>query len=207
MNSTPPNPGDEPPQRLDPALAAHIRDGNIIAAIKRYRELHPGAGLAEAKAAVEQLQAGIAPSKIAQAAPSAASTEAAVLAHLRKGEKIAAIKEYRELHRGAGLADAKQAVEEIARRHNIPESALKTSGCFIATEVFGGADVWPVTVLRYWRDTVLTESRPGRGLIHIYNGIGPVLASLARRWPWLKNGCRPWLARIANHLSRRHHFE
>jgi hypothetical protein len=41
-----------------------------------------------------------------------------VVEHLRQGRKIAAIKEYRELT-GAGLAEAKAAVEEIARNHGI----------------------------------------------------------------------------------------
>jgi ribosomal protein L7/L12 len=39
----------------DPEIAAALQEGNLIAAIKRYREL-TGAGLAESKAAVEAMR-------------------------------------------------------------------------------------------------------------------------------------------------------
>ncbi len=43
----------------DPETLRLIRDGQKIAAVKRYREMHPGMGLAEAKAAVERLEGGM----------------------------------------------------------------------------------------------------------------------------------------------------
>lgn len=42
----------------------------------------------------------------------------AVMLHLQQGNKIAAIKAYRD-ETGAGLAEAKNAVEEIARRQGL----------------------------------------------------------------------------------------
>src|SRR4051812_46719261 len=48
----------------------------------------------------------------------AAEFEAELLALLRQGKKIPAIKQYRE-HTGVGLKEAKDAVEALAARHNI----------------------------------------------------------------------------------------
>jgi hypothetical protein len=38
---------------VEPGIAKLLAEGNTIAAIKRYRELYPGTGLAEAKKAIE----------------------------------------------------------------------------------------------------------------------------------------------------------
>lgn len=43
------------PPRIDPRIVDNIKKGNLIEAIKTYREIHD-VGLAEAKAAVENIQ-------------------------------------------------------------------------------------------------------------------------------------------------------
>lgn len=96
---------------LDEVLSL-IQSNQKIAAIKAYRE-QTGVGLKEAKEAVEALAALGAQS----AAPDPAGPNLdEVLALLRAGKKIAAIKVYRGLT-GVGLAEAKDAVENLERRH------------------------------------------------------------------------------------------
>jgi ribosomal protein L7/L12 len=104
-------------------LASLLRQGQKIEAIKRYRA-QTGVGLAEAKAAVEAIERG---EKLPAGpeAPAPADVDADLWDLLKKGEKIEAIKLYRA-RTGAGLAEAKAAVEAIGRQHGIP---MKGSGC------------------------------------------------------------------------------
>ncbi len=55
---------------------------------------------------------------------------------LRSGQKIAAIKRVRE-ETGAGLKEAKEAVEEYASSHGIT-AASSSSGCVVVLVVFAG---------------------------------------------------------------------
>jgi ribosomal protein L7/L12 len=111
-----------------------LREGRKIEAIKVYREAS-GSGLAEAKAAVEQIDA--AASSNSQPATSMGSLgvgdpvvieEVAEL--VRAGRKIEAIKRYREAT-GLGLAESKAAVDAFESQQPTPTvPAVKTSsGC------------------------------------------------------------------------------
>ena len=93
-------------QRIHEAL----REGNKITAIKLYRDL-TGAGLAEAKAAVEAMLPAIINPSVA-ALPETGDRHKDIEEAIRGGQTIMAIKLYRELH-GAGLAEAKAAVEAM----------------------------------------------------------------------------------------------
>ncbi len=106
------------PSEDDAELLGLLDAGKKISAIKLYRERH-GVGLNEAKAAVEALarQRGIAD----QSSPD----DAELLELLNAGQKISAIKLYRERH-GVGLKEAKDAVEALAGEHGI---AAQGSGC------------------------------------------------------------------------------
>jgi len=122
--------GDNPytaPQTVSAAeesIHELLAAGRKIEAIKLYRE-HTGAGLAEAKAAVEAIQRGEAtPSSIEHSAPSG-DLERQLEQLLRRQQKIAAIKLYRE-RTGLGLKEAKDAVEAFAAKHNIPSKSI---GC------------------------------------------------------------------------------
>lgn len=113
---------------MDDSLESDIRDllavGQKIEAIKVYREA-TGAGLAEAKTAVESIEAG----EPVQSASELAIPELAeqIVDLLKQGQKIEAVKLYRE-HAGVGLKEAKDIVDEIGARAGI-ESASR-SGCF-----------------------------------------------------------------------------
>ncbi|MBI4327800.1 MAG: hypothetical protein HY674_21415 [Chloroflexi bacterium] len=105
------------------AIEAEIRAGNKLQAIKLYRETVPGTGLAEAKQIVEGWEKHP-PSRLAEdlTAPPrpGEGLEAQLLEQQREmieaeilaGNKIQAIKLYREAVPGTGLAEAKQSIEE-----------------------------------------------------------------------------------------------
>jgi ribosomal protein L7/L12 len=96
---------------LEGRVLALVHDGRKIEAIKLYRDL-TGAGLKEAKDAVEALERG-------GSLPSKSGDDGDILDLLRDGQKIRAIKLYRD-RTGFGLAEAKHAVEAMARAHGIP---------------------------------------------------------------------------------------
>ena len=125
-------------------IEAALRQGQKIQAIKLYREC-TGAGLAEAKAAVEKLE--IEPRSGSGTPVKPGDTLAGVREALFRGQKILAIRLYRE-STGMGLAEAKRAVEkmEAELRSTSPEQFVVTSsgkGCFgmavmICVMVVGG---------------------------------------------------------------------
>jgi ribosomal protein L7/L12 len=104
-------------------VATLLERGQKIEAIKRYREA-TGVGLKEAKDAVEAIQRG-------QAVPSGPQSdrdlEDEVVSLLEQGQKIEAIKRYRE-RTGVGLKEAKDAVERMAERCGLATS--QGAGCF-----------------------------------------------------------------------------
>jgi ribosomal protein L7/L12 len=108
-----PNPGwsDAPSDAVTEAVLAHLHEGQKITAIKAYREA-TGVGLAEAKEAVEALEAGtpLPHSPVAEAAPPA--SDADVRALIEQNRLIDAIKVYRDIH-GVGLKEAKDAVDAM----------------------------------------------------------------------------------------------
>ncbi|NLX96112.1 MAG: hypothetical protein GXY83_08045 [Rhodopirellula sp.] len=99
-----------------------LANGKKIEAIKLYRE-RTGAGLAEAKEAVEAFEQGESLPKTE--APSS-DVDREVVSLLEQGKKIQAIKVYRE-RTGVGLKEAKDAVDAIAAERHI--LAPSGSGC------------------------------------------------------------------------------
>jgi ribosomal protein L7/L12 len=111
-------------------IVAALKAGNKIEAIKLCRTA-TGMGLAEAKDFVERMEAS--PDAPPSPAPEAGALSP-VAELLFKGEKIAAIKLYREqVKPGIGLKEAKEEVErlEAGLRAQHPEkfSAPAKSGC------------------------------------------------------------------------------
>ncbi|HEV3004789.1 MAG TPA: zinc-ribbon domain-containing protein [Pirellulales bacterium] len=101
---------------LDEQISQLLHQGHKIQAIRLYRE-RTGAGLAEAKQAVEQMQVDVVFAE--------SSLEEQLLNLLRQGRKIAAIKAYRERTR-CGLKEAKDTIEALAARHGIE---ARGAGC------------------------------------------------------------------------------
>ena len=111
------------PQTLEAEVKDLLGSRGKIEAIKHYRE-QTGAGLAEAKQAVEAIEAGsYDPSAFGGATNADLADQLDPL--LRAGNLIGAIKLYRE-RTGVGLKQAKDEVEALARQRNIP---LKQIGC------------------------------------------------------------------------------
>ena len=102
-----------------------LRQGQKIEAIRLYREC-TGAGLAEAKVAVDAIEAKLqpGPSTLPKHGENLADVEEALF----RGKKILAIKRYRQCT-DAGLAEAKMAVERIER-----ELRFKSPGKFVSAE-------------------------------------------------------------------------
>lgn len=99
-----------PSVNVDDALEAALRAGNKIEAIKLYRE-KTGLGLAEAKSAIDAMMNGAtAPPLPPRAAP--VNLDAAIQNAVRAGQKIEAIKLYRE-KTGLGLKEAKDAIDAL----------------------------------------------------------------------------------------------
>lgn len=90
-------------------VLAALQDGNTIEAIKRLRQA-TGLGLKEAKDAIDAHLAGLPVSISVREAGSGLQLPADVLAALREGNKIEAIRLLRE-HTGLGLKEAKDAVD------------------------------------------------------------------------------------------------
>jgi len=111
-------PAPSPPAALERGLQDELQEllaaGQVIRAIKRYREVF-GVGLREAKEAIDGLRAQrpLPPQPQPSAAPASDPAQDPELrAALASGKKILAIKRYRELT-GLGLKDSKDAVERM----------------------------------------------------------------------------------------------
>jgi len=123
---------------LDAELRELMAAGRKIEAIKRYRET-TGAGLAEAKAALEALERG---GPLATGETPKSDLEAEIVPLLEQCRKIEAIKLYRD-RTGAGLKEAKDAVEAIAadRRIVMPSGSGCLGVVLLALAVLAGASV------------------------------------------------------------------
>jgi ribosomal protein L7/L12 len=118
-----PPPGAAAPSPADDDLfrrvAGFLADGRKVEAVRIYREAR-GVGLAEAKQAVELVEAGRQWS-VEHATPPLAEPGLVddLLEHVRAGRWIHAIRLYRDTT-GGGLKEAKDAVEALARSAGIP---------------------------------------------------------------------------------------
>lgn len=112
----------------DADIALLLQQGRKIEAIKLYRE-RTGVGLAEAKDAVEAMETGQEPPVGRVIDP---AWEAESISLLERGQKIEAIKLYRQRH-DVGLKEAKEAVETLAVGHGI--AGQSGAGCLGAALV------------------------------------------------------------------------
>jgi ribosomal protein L7/L12 len=142
------------PQDLTAAIKGALLAGDKIGAIKLYRQ-QTGAGLAEAKEAVENLQAGFRQDGGARVVVPPGTTgsqdqSAAIREALFASQKIQAIKLYREQTK-VGLAEAKKAVEKIEAQLRLSAPGLFTAqtggkGCLVSIGLCGlvGAALWKI---------------------------------------------------------------
>ncbi|MBI1348467.1 hypothetical protein GC163_19510 [bacterium] len=105
-----------------------MQSGNKIEAIKVYREA-TGASLLDAKNFVEELEQTLATGQLPAAAPAGNSAEVSdeeLLELVRQGQRLQAIKRYRERER-VGLAEAAAGIDQLAKEAGI---TLPKAGCF-----------------------------------------------------------------------------
>src|SRR5262245_11232038 len=100
----------------------------MIGAIKLYRE-QTGVGLKQAKDAVEAFERGER-LRLPASLPDGVAAQGELLALLKAGQKIEAIKLYRD-QTGAGLKEAKDAVEDLAARHGIVPRGAGCAGMLV----------------------------------------------------------------------------
>ena len=107
---------------LEDKLRVLLAAGRKIDAVVQYRAA-TGAGLAEAKDAVEALERG---ALLPSARPGGSTFEGEIISLLEQGRKIAAIQLYRR-KAGVGLKEAKDFIDALAadRRISVPPR----SGC------------------------------------------------------------------------------
>jgi ribosomal protein L7/L12 len=112
-------PVDKPSPDLEQQVRALLDQGQKIDAVKLYKE-RTGAGLAEAKQAVEAMQADAGPPSPADLG---GDLEAELLRLLGGGKKLEAVKLYKD-QMEVSLLEAKQAVESLAASHGlVPQRA------------------------------------------------------------------------------------
>ena len=108
---------------LEQEVRSLLDQGKKIEAVKVYKD-HTGSSLKDAKDAVEALQAG---ASLPEPTEGRADLEAEVLNLLERGEKINAVKLYRD-RTGTNLLESKRAVEMLAARDGI---TVQGAGCSV----------------------------------------------------------------------------
>ena len=109
----------KPTAELEQEVRSLLDQGRKIEAVKLYKD-QTGVGLADAKNAVEAMQADAVPQS-----DIGGDLEAELLRLLGRGEKLAAVKLYKD-QKGVALLEAKQAVESLAAKHGLE---TQRSGC------------------------------------------------------------------------------
>jgi len=114
-------PVDKPSADLEQRVRVLLGQGQKIEAVKVYKD-QTGASLAAAKEAVEAIQAGADPSVTSVLG---GDLEAELLRLLGRGDKLEAVKLYKD-RMGVALIEAKQAVESLAAGHGL---VTQRAGC------------------------------------------------------------------------------
>ena len=113
---------------LDQQLLDLLNSGQKLEAVKLLRE-QTGSSLVEAKQYVEELERTQQPGDgMDLDKPTADELDRQLIELLRMRQKIEAVKVYRQAT-GSGLKDAKDYVDELQRRHDLPSSGC-ASGIF-----------------------------------------------------------------------------
>ena len=108
---------------LEEEVRSLMDQGRKIEAVKVYKD-RTGSSLKDAKDAVEALQIGV------RSTDKDADLDADVLRLLGQGEKIKAVRLYRE-RTGSTLIDSKKAVEAIATRNGVTVEGAGCSGAVV----------------------------------------------------------------------------
>ena len=91
-------------------------------------------------------------------------------------------------------------IKDIDPNYTIPERPKQTSGCYVATAVYGSYDCPQVWTLRRYRDNTLASTWYGRAFICTYYAISPTLVKWFGDTNWFKNMWRGKLDCIVENL-------
>ncbi len=127
-----------PATDLEREIRSLVEQGSKLEAVKVCRD-RTGLSLLEAKQAVDDLAAG---SLTPQPKQADDALEADVLSLLRQGEKLHAVKIYRD-QMGASLRESKRAVESMAERHGV--EAIDPGNSALAILILGAVGVAVLT--------------------------------------------------------------
>ncbi len=95
-----------------------------------------------------------------------------------------------------------QKIKDIDPNYVIPEKPVpQSSGCYVATAVYGSYDCPEVWTLRRFRDYTLAETWYGRAFIHTYYAISPTLVKWFGKTIWFKNLWKPMLDSMVRDLQ------
>ena len=86
-----------------------------------------------------------------------------------------------------------------AKNYLRPEAT--SSGCYVATAVYGSYDCPEVWTLRRFRDYTLAETMLGRLFIFLYYAISPMLVKWFGETQWFKNMWKPRLDKMVERLN------
>lgn len=113
---------------------------------------------------------------------------------LQQGKKLQATKYYKEAT-GFDLKNSKDYIDKIARCNSFKDAihiaheenkSKGSSGCYIATAVYGSYDCPEVWTLRRYRDVVLDSTWYGRLFIKVYYTISPILVKRFGSAEWFR---------------------
>lgn len=82
------------------------------------------------------------------------------------------------------------------------KSHSTSSGCYVATAVYGSYNCPQVWTLRRYRDNTLAKTWYGRAFIRIYYAISPTLVKWFGNTAWFKNMWKPKLDKMVKNLNQ-----
>lgn len=101
------------------------------------------------------------------------------------------------------LKDVHRYLNGILAPYTSKQEEKKSSGCYIATAVYGSYDCPEVWTLRRFRDFDLAETWYGRLFIKTYYSISPTLVSWFGNKQWFKSIWRSVLDRMVTNLNEK----
>ncbi len=99
------------------------------------------------------------------------------------------------------MMECHKKIKEIDPNYTIPEAPQPSSGCYVATAVYGSYDCPQVWTLRRFRDFTLAETWYGRVFIRTYYAISPTLVKWFGHTEWFKKMWRGKLDRMVAELN------
>ena len=92
-------------------------------------------------------------------------------------------------------------MDSVQKQQQPKQVQERSSGCYVATAVYGSYDCPQVWTLRRYRDYTLAETWYGRAFIHVYYTVSPTLVKWFGKTEWFKNMWKPKLDRMVKRLN------